>query len=72
MPGREILIAIATFFDVSLDWLTSGEGERRPARESSEREALLLQAFRRLTKDERDAHLEFMVRLAQAAERRRG
>jgi transcriptional regulator with XRE-family HTH domain len=29
-PGREILVALANYYEVSLDWLTTGEGERRP------------------------------------------
>ena len=61
-PGRELLVAIATHFGVSLDWLSEGSGEPRPTRTLDETEILLVQAFRRLPRDEREAHLNLMLK----------
>jgi transcriptional regulator with XRE-family HTH domain len=61
LPGRETLVALANYYDVSLDWLTSGEGDRRPARALNEEEALILYAFRRLPPEEAKAHLQLLL-----------
>jgi transcriptional regulator with XRE-family HTH domain len=61
-PGRDTLMAIATHFDVSLDWLAKGIGDQRPARALNEAEALLLHAFRRLPAPEAELHLQLMLK----------
>ena len=62
MPGRETLIAVSTFFEVSLDWLAHGSGSAQPAHAQSEREALLLFAFRQLPENEADMFLHLMLK----------
>lgn len=54
LPGREVLMAAAEFYGVSLDWLTSGDkpASHRRATAENEDEALLLYAFRELPPDE--------------------
>ena len=64
-PGRDLLMAIATHFDVSLDWLARGKGDMRPARAMNDKEALLLYAFRHMPEDEAEAHLEHMLKRAR-------
>ena len=61
LPGRELLLAMATYFEVSLDWLAEERGEPRPARAMTESETLLLQAFRKLPPDEAEAHLNLLL-----------
>ena len=68
LPGREMLNAVAAYFNVSLDWLARG-GDMRSDTALNEREALLLRAFRQLPKDEADAHLELVLKRVQNAER---
>lgn len=65
LPGREILAAIATRFRVSLDWLASGTGDMRPAQATTEKEALLLFAYRQLPPEEAELHLSLMLRRIQ-------
>ena len=60
-PGRELLVAIAMHFGVSLDWLSEGSGEPRPYRALNEAETLLVEAFRKLPSSEREAHLRLML-----------
>lgn len=67
VPGRATLMAIASFFDVSLDWLTDGKGEKKPARALNEKEAILLDAFRRIPEDESDALLNFILKRTTGA-----
>jgi len=62
LPGRELLVALANYFEVSLDWLAEGRGEPSPARALNEKEALLLFAFRHLPEEEADAHLNLMLK----------
>ena len=69
LPGRELLLKIANEFKVSLDWLSRGYGDMRPATAMNEREALLLYAYRHMPPDEAEAHLEYMLKRAQAAEK---
>lgn len=61
-PGREVLVALASEFQVSLDWLTEGRGDMRPARATDESEAMLLFAYRKLPKDEAAALLNLLVK----------
>ena len=60
-PGRDLLVAIANFFDVSLDWLTSGVGSVQRATAANADEALLLFAYRQLPEPERKAHLNLLL-----------
>ena len=62
-PGRETLMALATFFGVSLDWLATGHGQIKMAQASAqnEREALLLMAFRLLPEEEASPLLQMLV-----------
>lgn len=66
LPGRELMMAIAVHFDVSLDWLSRGQGDMRPAKAMNEKEALLLYAYRHMAKDEAEAHLEYMLKRARS------
>lgn len=59
-PGRELLVAIATHFGVSLDWLSNGAGEPRVACVLDGTEALLIRAFRKLPPEEQKAHLNLI------------
>ena len=61
-PGREIILAAAAHFNVSLDWLAEGKGDPRPARATNEQEAMLLFAFRNMPEDERTLHLNLMMK----------
>lgn len=61
-PGRVTLMAMATYFDVSLDWLAEGRGDKRPAKATSDQEAILLYAFRQLPPDEAEAHLNLILK----------
>ena len=69
LPGRDVMAAIARHFRVSLDWLSTGQGEIRPPRPLNEDEAALLRAYRRMPADEAKAHLEYMVKRSQAPKR---
>lgn len=60
-PGRELLIRVSHEYGVSLDWITSGVGNMKPARAITEQEAVLLQAFRSLPADEAETHLKLML-----------
>lgn len=53
-PGREILVALAQFLDVPLDWLAARQGEpvQGSAAAKTEDEALWLFAFRSLPEPE--------------------
>jgi len=64
VPGRDTLMALAQFFDVSLDWLASGQGDRTPgaAQAQNAREALFLSAIRQLPEDEAEAHLQLLLK----------
>lgn len=64
-PGREILIAIANFYEVSLDWLTTGEGEKRPEPILSPEEDTLLRAYRKLPPEEAAALLSMLLARTQ-------
>jgi len=61
-PGRETLMAFATFYGVSLDWLTSGAHEYAPASAQDEREAILLKAFRSVPPDEGDLIIQLLLK----------
>ena len=60
-PGRELLIRMCSEFGLSLDWLTSGIGDKRKAEAQNDQEALLLYAFRSMPKDEAETHLKLML-----------
>lgn len=64
-------MALARFYDVSLDWIASPDGfvEVGSARARDEREALLLDAFRRLPEEEADPLLQML--LSRVKEQRR-
>ena len=61
-PGRELLLALATQFSVSLDWLSGGPGDDRPAKATNEREAMMLFAFRKLPEEEAGALLNLLLK----------
>lgn len=69
LPGRDLMMAIATHFNVSLDWLSRGQGDMRPARAINEREALLLYAYRHMPRDEADHLLDYMLKRAKPSEK---
>ncbi|WP_264786266.1 helix-turn-helix domain-containing protein [Gluconobacter cerinus] len=66
-PGRATLVAIANYFDVSLDWLTSGNGNMKPARALNAGEAALLDAYRRMPETEATAFLQYALIRTQGA-----
>ncbi len=66
LPGRALLAAIATQFDVSLDWLSCGEGDPRAACAMTEAEAAWLHAYRCLPKPEAAHLLNYVLTRAQA------
>ena len=53
---------VASFLNISLDWLARGHGDMRASEPLSEREAMLLFAFRQLPQDEADLHLNLMLK----------
>ncbi|WP_250698170.1 helix-turn-helix domain-containing protein [Acetobacter pasteurianus] len=63
LPGRELLMAAAEFYGVSLDWLTSGDkpSDYRKAVAENENEALLLYAFRKLPEKEASPLLTMLL-----------
>jgi transcriptional regulator with XRE-family HTH domain len=63
-PGREVLMALASFYDVSLDWLASGQGlgDSGKAAASTPDEALLLYAFRALPEQEAKPLLQMLLK----------
>ena len=67
LPGREVLMALATFFDVSLDWLASGQGSMKPgdAKAQTKEEALLLFAYRSLSPETAKPLLQMMLSQAR-------
>jgi transcriptional regulator with XRE-family HTH domain len=60
-PGRDTLIALANYYVVSIEWLVSGEGEKRPPRALSINEERLLSGYRTLPPDEADAILRLVT-----------
>ena len=60
-PGRDLMLAIARYFGVSVDWLANGTGERCLVDPMTPKEALLLQAFRELPEHEADLHLQLIM-----------
>ena len=68
LPGRAAMQAIAAHFNVSLDWLCRGVGDIKPARPVNAREALLLDTYRRLSKEQAQAMLDHMLERARAFE----
>jgi transcriptional regulator with XRE-family HTH domain len=69
LPGRATMVALADYYGVALEWLTSGEGERDQPPLSAN-EVKLLRAYRQLPQDEADAHLELLLRRAESEKRR--
>lgn len=63
LPGREVLVAAAEFYGVSLDWLTSGDSAstKRFAIAENEKEALLLYAYRSLPAEEAEPLLAMLL-----------
>lgn len=63
LPGREVLMAAADFYGVSLDWLTSGDkpNTKRSAMAENEKEALLLYAYRELPPAEAEPLLAMLL-----------
>lgn len=64
-PGRALLVRLAEFYNVSLDWLMHGNGAAEGALTPplNPREIQVLEAFRQLP----DADAELMLRMLQAA-----
>ena len=61
-PGRETLMALAAFYDVSLEWLATGLGDRKGAAAAmNEEEALMLYAFRALPEVEAKPLLQMLL-----------
>lgn len=58
IPGREMLIALARYYGVSVDWLLTGQGPRITA--MTDQEARLLEAFRRIPPTEAEAILNML------------
>ncbi len=63
VPGRDTLVALAKFYDVSLEWLANGVGPQQAgaAAARTEEEALLLYAFRALPEAEAKPLLQYLV-----------
>lgn len=61
-------MAFARFFDVSVDWLASGVGERRLTQQLDANEVMLLQAFRKLPSQEAELHLRLILARASDGE----
>jgi transcriptional regulator with XRE-family HTH domain len=64
-PGRELLVALTSYYGVSLDWLTTGLGD--PKGGYSPREDELIINFRTLNAEEQD----IVFRLCAVLRRRR-
>lgn len=62
-PGRALLMALAAFYEVNLDWLATGQGEMAPgsAQARNQKEALLLYAFRALPEQEANPLLDMLL-----------
>ncbi|WP_282758359.1 helix-turn-helix domain-containing protein [Komagataeibacter saccharivorans] len=60
-PGRDLLMAFAKFFGVSVDWLATGEGPKRINETLTTQELLLINAFRKLNENEAELHLKLIV-----------
>lgn len=54
MPGRETLIAMADYYGVSVDWLSTGEGDPSPTA-LQRRTAGLIEIFESLDPHDKDA-----------------
>lgn len=64
-PGRDVLIAAAEYYNVSVDWLATGKGDPRPT-PLQERTARLIEIFESLDARDRAA----LEGLAQTLARR--
>ena len=64
VPGRGTLVALAQYYNVSLDWLAGGQGALKPGAASAQNddEALWLYAFRELPPDEARLHLQLLLK----------
>lgn len=62
-PGRELLVQLAEFYQVSLQWLVDGQGERDllAVNQLSAIEKEMLQAFRELPEAEARAALTMII-----------
>ncbi|QNT79404.1 helix-turn-helix protein [Entomobacter blattae] len=65
LPSREILMAVSTYFNVSLDWITKGISADNGL---NTKEKLLLAAFRKIPEDEADAYLHLLLKRSEIAE----
>ncbi|HQU05417.1 MAG TPA: helix-turn-helix transcriptional regulator [Acidocella sp.] len=63
LPGREVLVALADYYEVSLDWLSqrAGSVNAEGARAETKDEAILLSAYRALPPNEAAALLNMML-----------
>ncbi|MDD2862580.1 MAG: helix-turn-helix transcriptional regulator [Acidiphilium sp.] len=62
LPGRETLMAIANFFEVSLDVLAAAQGRAGgSSKAETESEAILLGAFRSLPKKEAESVIRMLL-----------
>jgi transcriptional regulator with XRE-family HTH domain len=60
-PGRELLLAIAKYFSVSVDWLANGSEDKILMQPISPKEMMLLDSFRKLPKHEAELHFSLIV-----------
>ncbi len=62
-PGREVLVALARYYDVSLDFLAAAQGSvgTAHAAAANEKEAMLLGAYRSLPAKEADSVLQMLL-----------
>lgn len=63
VPARDVLLRLAAFFEVSVDWLITGEGERVVGAAEAN-EALLIELYRRAGIEDKEALLALAKRLA--------
>jgi transcriptional regulator with XRE-family HTH domain len=62
-PGRDVLMALAAYYEVSLDWLATGQGDAKGpgALAQTPDEALLLYAWRALPESESKPLLQMLL-----------
>lgn len=68
-PGRETLVALANFFEVSVDWLVNSQNKDEATYTLNKKEAQLLFAFRNMSEEKADMFLKLMTDAAQHNEK---